>query len=247
MRFVLNFELKENILPVEYRKVVLSYIKNALTNCNDGKYFDKYFNGAEQKDYCFTVMLPKSTFKKDYVYLKENKFKIVFSCGEKEKTALILYSAFIAEKDKSYPLAKGNFMTLRSLSFINSDEIKNNRVIFKTSLGSGLCVREHDRVTKKDNYYVFNDDLFREKINFVLKNQLLKAGFTEEEVNCVKVNPIDCKKVAVKHYNFFIAVSIGIFEMQGDYRVLQYLYDVGIGSRKSMGFGMVDLVIQDLI
>ena len=51
----------------------------------------------------------------------------------------------------------------------------------------------------------------------------------------------------VKHYGKYIDVTTGMFEIQANKRILQYLYNSGIGSRSSAGFGMVDLVTQDLI
>ena len=46
MRFTLTLELKDRIFPIEYRKLVLSYIKNALSECNNGKYFDVSFKDS---------------------------------------------------------------------------------------------------------------------------------------------------------------------------------------------------------
>ena len=247
MRFCLTLEVKENKFPIEYRKVILSYIKNAIVNCNNGKYYDRFFKDTSQKDYCFTVILPKNTFNKDKIELERNEIKILFSCNDKNKTGLILYSAFIAQKNKVYPLPNNNYMILRSIVNKKREEIINYKAIFKTALGSALCVRDHDKDTNKDNYYVYNDKEYREKLNVVLANQLLKEGFTDDEVREVKVNPIQCKKVVVKHYRRYIDTTVGIFEIQANNKILQYFYDSGIGSRKSMGFGMIDLVTQDLV
>lgn len=246
MRFCLILELKEPKIPIEYRKIVLSYIKNAISKCNDGKYYEDFFKDTKQKDYCFSVILPKSKFIKDKIILDNNEIKILFSTGN-NKLGLILYQAFIAQKNKQYPLPNGNFIKLKSIINNNQKEIYNNRAIFKTTLGSGLCVRSHDPETNKDIYYVYNDEKFREKLNVVLTNQLLNAGFTKEESEEIKVNPIQCKKVVAKHYRRYIDITTGIFEIQGNNKILQYFYDSGIGSRKSMGFGMIDLVTQELV
>ncbi|MGG7057091.1 CRISPR-associated endoribonuclease Cas6 [Clostridium tertium] len=247
MRFSLTLQIKESVFPIEYRKVILSYIKNAISKCNDGKYYEEFFKDTKQKDYCFSVILPKSKFTKDEILLEKDEIKINFSTNNNLKLGFILYNAFIAQKNKTYPLPNSNFMTLKSIANQKGEEIYNNKVIFKTSLGSGLCVRSHDREENNDIYYVYTDEEFREKLNIVLTNQLLKAGFTKLEAKDVKINPIQCKKVVVKHYRRYIDITTGIFEIQGNNKILQYFYDSGMGSRKSMGFGMVDLVTQDLI
>lgn len=247
MRFSLILQLKEQRFPMEYRKVILSYIKNAISKCNDGKYYEDFFKDTKQKDYCFTVILPKSKFDKDKIILEKNEIKILFSTDNNYRTWIILYNSFIAQRDKPYPLPNNNFMTLKSIGNQKREEIFNNKAIFRTTLGSGLCVRDHNIETNKDIYYIYSDEDFREKISIVLTNQLLSAGFTKKEAEVVKVNPIQCKKVVVKHYRRYIDITTGIFEMQGSSEILQYFYDSGIGSRKSMGFGMIELVTQDLI
>lgn len=247
MRFSLTLELKEASFPIEYRAVILSYIKNAISKCNNGKYYDKFFKNTNQKDYCFSVVLPKSKFNKEKIELENKEIRIFFSTGNSEKTGLILFNAFIAQKNKSYPLPNNNVMILKSIAIQKQELISNSRAIFKTTLGSGICVREHDRDTNKDKYYVYSDNEFREKIKSVVMNQVIKVGFTEEEANEVKINPIQCKKVVAKHYRRYIDITTGIFEIQGNNEILQYFYNEGIGSRKSAGFGMVDLVTQDLL
>src|SRR3712207_8336810 len=44
----------------------------------------------------------------------------------------------------------------------------------------------------------------RQKLKVVLVNQILNAGFTKKEADDIKVNPIQCKKVVVKHYKRYI-------------------------------------------
>ena len=247
MKFSLILELKKQVFPTEYRRVILSYIKNAILKCNEGKYYDNFFKDTEQKNYCFSVILPKSTFGREEIILGENQIEILFTADNNEKTGFILYSAFINQKHKVFPLPNNNFMTLKSIINKNRKEITNTRAIFKTTLGSGICVRDHNKETNKDTYYVYYDEAFREKLGVVISNQLLRVGFSKEEAEEVRVNPIQCKKVVVKHYRRYIDITTGIFEIQANKKVLQYFYDSGIGSRKSMGFGMIDLVTQDLL
>ncbi|MCS4470313.1 CRISPR-associated endoribonuclease Cas6 [Clostridium botulinum] len=247
MRFCLTLYIREKVFPIEYRKVILSYIKNAISKCNNGKYYEHFFKDTKQKDYCFSVILPNPTFTKNEIILSGNEIKVLFSTNNNSKIGFILFSAFIAQKNKSYPLPNNNFMILKNINNKKQEEILNSKAIFKTTLGSGLCVREHDKEGNRDTYYVYNDEKFREKLKVVLVNQILNAGFTEEEANAIKINPIKCKKVVVKHYRRYIDTTTGIFEIQANNKILQHFYDVGIGSRKSMGFGMIDLVTQDLL
>lgn len=246
MRFLLTLAVKKNRFPIEYRRVILSYIKNALTSCNNGKFYDDFFGEVKQKDYCFSVIFPKAKFANDEIQIENNEIKIIFSSDDKNKTGLKLFSAFIGQKNISFPLENDNSMILKSIKNIKREEILNDRAIFKTTLGSGICVRDHDRETNKDKYYIYSDKEFREKLKFVLKNELINAGFSESQADNISINPIQCKKAVAKHYKRYIDITLGMIEISGNRFVLQYLYDTGIGSRKSAGFGMVDLVTQDL-
>ncbi len=247
MRFLLTLELETFDIPIDYRRIVLSYVKNALSNCNEGKYYDKFFKDTNQKDYCFSVILPKPKFEKDNILLDKKEIKILFSTQGKSKESMILFSAFIAQKNKRHPLPNGNGMILKSIQNKKTEEIYNQKVIFKTATGSGLCVRDHNKEKKLDKYYVFNDNEFRNKLSIVLKNQASRLGFNEEDISNIKINPIQCKKVVAKHYGVYIDTTIGMLEVQAKPEILQSFYDCGIGSRKSAGFGMLDLVTQDLI
>lgn len=247
MRFYLTLKLEKNEFPLDYRRVILSYIKNAISSCNDGKYYDVYFKDTTQKDYCFSVVLPKPKYEKNKIVLDNDEIKILFATDDKNKTGLILFSAFIAQKSNKFSIPNNNSMTLKSISNQKQQEITNSKVIFKTSKGSGICVRDHNKESNIDKHYIFNDEKFQEKFKIVMKNQLINAGFAEQEIDNLKINPIQCKKVVAKHYNSYIDSTIGMIEMQGNSKLLQYLYNTGVGSRKSAGFGMVDLVTQDLL
>ena len=127
------------------------------------------------------------------------------------------------------------------------EEILNSRAIFKTSIGSGICVRDHIKENNKDNYYIYTDTNFNEKLRVVLNNQLLKGGFNKTDIDNVILNIIDCKKVVAKHYRRYIDLTTGIIEIKANPNILQYIYDVGLGSRRSSGFGQLDLITQELV
>lgn len=244
-RYILSFELGRPEMTIEYRKRVLSFLKKTLSEANGGKYFEKYFGSTAPKDYCFSVVLPDAKYTESKIIIEENIIKVIFSADNRDKTDFVMYCALLSQKNKTFPLGNGNCMVLKSIKEIRMPEIKNSRMIFKTSRGSSICVREHNRENNKDKYYIYSDDKFREKIKEVLALQLRKVAI-EDDVNEIKINPIQCKKVVVKHYGQFIDTSVGIFEISAKPYILQYLLNVGIGSRKSAGFGMIDLVTQEL-
>lgn len=242
MRFYLTFELEKNSMPKDYRRVILSYIKKSLTEILDGKYYSQYFKDTIQKDFCFSLKLPKAKFAKDEIILEDNSIKVLFTSDDRQKTGLLLQQAFMKQKNKKFLIPNQNSITLKQIHQQREQKITSSKVIFKTY---GLCVRDHNKETNKDNHYVYSDEKFNEQLKVVLKNQISPAGFSKDIVDSIKFSPINCKKVLVKHYDTYVDTTVGSFLLEGNPLLLQYLYDVGMGSRNIM-FGYLDLVTQDL-
>lgn len=76
------------------------------------------------------------------------------------------------------------------------------------------------------------------------KNQLQMAGFYKKQYEDIKVEPVDCKKIVVKHYGIFIDLTVGILKISGDMNALQYLYQSGAGSHHATGFGSLNVIRQ---
>lgn len=242
MRFYLTFELEKNLLPKDYRRIILSYIKKSLSEILDGRYYSQYFKDTIQKDFCFTVNLPKSKFTKDEIILENNSIKVLFTTEDRQRTGLILQQAFMKQKNKKFLIPNQNSITLKQIHQQREQKITSSKVIFKTY---GLCIRDHNKETNKDNHYVYSDEKFNEQLKVVLKNQISQTGFSKDIVDSIKFSPINCKKVLAKHYNTYVDTTVGSFLLEGNPLLLQHLYNVGMGSRNTM-FGFLDLVTQDL-
>lgn len=241
MRLELVLDLEKAVISIDYRRIILAWIKSCLASCNEGKYLKRYFQGTSTKDYCFTILFPSPKFAKTKIYLSEPKMKILFSADDRNKTGFIFFSAFLGMKNKKFPLAEGNTMTLKSISKKNEIFITKPTVFFQTCLGNGVCIREHNRETNKDRFITYQDSDFKEKASNVLKIQARLAGYSDQMLKDLEIEPIQCKKVLVYHYNIYVDTSTGIFKMHGNPEVLQYFYKAGIGSKHSSGFGMVNI------
>lgn len=244
MRFCLNFQLEKNTFPKDYRRIILSYIKKSLSEILEGEYYEKYFKDTIQKDFSFSVKFPRdSKFTKDEIILGDFNIKVLFTADDREKTGMVLQQAFLKQRHIEFPISNQNSIKLNSIQQLRSQKIASSKVIFKTY---GFCVREHCRDRKnKDTYYIYNDEKFNEQLRIVLQNQAKQGGFSKDIVDDIKFLPLNCKKVVVSHYNSLIDTTVGSFLLEGNPLFIQYLYDVGLGSRNSC-FGYLDLVTQDL-
>lgn len=245
MRLKLEMKLENAFLVRDNHSSFISFFKKSLTQCNDGKQFEKFYKDTNVKDFTFTLSLGKCKYTKEEIILENEKIYIIVSIKDKGMDKFIIYNALLNQRNKKFPLPKGNSMTLINITQIKSEEIKSSKIIVKTTIGSGLCVREHNPQTNKDKYYVFNEEGFEEQLYKVLEQQGINAGFSKTICKNIKFTPINCKKVVSMHYGQYIDITIGTFQLEGDSRLLQYFYECGLGSRTSSGYGMIDILQQE--
>jgi CRISPR-associated endoribonuclease Cas6 len=238
MRLKLNFILKDFIIPLDYYRIFLSFLKKSISEINNGVYFERYFSGNARRPYTFSIGLPYPTFDKNTITLSKNEMSMIFSTGDKF-TGYIFYAAFLSQKKKPFPL-KNNSMQLVSVQKLKDFETDSNEILVKTL--SPLCIREHTQ--NGDMYYSCNSDNFEEKLNDTIRHQLIFEGFSETLANTLSIVPVDLKKTVVYHYKQYCEVSIGTLSLKGDKAILNYLLKSGIGSRKSAGFGCIKLLAE---
>lgn len=75
-----------------------------------------------------------------------------------------------------------------------------------------------------------------------LKTQAEMAGFSEEAVESIKLHCVTGRKVVVKHYGVYLDATIADFTVSGKNEILQCFYQNGVCSRRSSGFGMLEIL-----
>lgn len=241
MRFQLQFSLEKNELPLNYRKMFMSFIKSSLQSCNNGEYFERYYKDTIQKDFTYAIILPGPRFSKDKISLDNNSFKVIFSADDSQKSGFILFQSFLKNKYRKISIANNNTFQLQNISLQKQKVITKDKVYMRTTTGAPLCLREHRKEDNTDKYISIADENFTEKLHFALSRQLVEHGFLEEQVQDMKIKVLDGKKVVIKHYGY-IDCTACVLEIAADPFVLQYIYDNGILSRRAEGFGMLELI-----
>jgi CRISPR-associated endoribonuclease Cas6 len=246
MRIKLEFEVSKLELPLEYRRSFISFIKKSLSQSRDGIYLEKYYRDTNQKDFTWCMIFSNPHFTKEKIILENNTIKVIVSTEDVNKTGYILYMAFIAQKFKRFPLENDNFIVLKDIQQVTQQIITQDKCIFKTITGAPFALREHSKESNLDKYYSVANEDFEEVLTASLKRQALKEGFDSTMVDLIKARPINCRKAVIKHYGVLIDANIGLIEIEGSSIILQYFYQSGMGSRKSEGFGMVELIGQNI-
>lgn len=244
MRIKIELETECEELPIDYRRKFLSYIKGAFEEYNQELYTVLYEMGSSPKSFCFSIyFVPDVEIGKDGIILHSKRFTAWFTTPD-ILMGVHLINALMARRNKWFPLADCD-NKLRTLSITNVQErpITANAVPFK--ILSPIVIRDHhNEATKKDWYYTFEDSGFERiwKRNLKAELQNKFGRDVSSDINGLQIKPINLRKTVVKNYNIYMPCTIGNFVLEGERYLLEYLYKAGIGSKRSLGFGCLDIV-----
>lgn len=238
MRLKLYFELENEKMPIQYRKNIISFIKASLNKYNEEE-FKKLYDGNKPiiKPYTFSVFFEKPQFEKEQIILNSKTFEINMAVADYE-VAVVLYNSFNHQKNKKFSINQ-NSWKLTNIAMLPEKKINGDSINVKFQ--SPLVAR--NRQEQKDYYYSFESpEMFLETLKINIKEELKITDIPQEIVNTFEINPIEPKKVVIKFYEKQIEASTGIFKIKGDKQLLEYLYKAGIGSKRSAGFGMFQIL-----
>lgn len=237
MRIKLIFNLENEHFPIQYRKNIMSFIKLSLSDYNE-EYYKRLYNEKDNiiKPYTFAVFFKDAQFTKEEIIVESKKVELNIAIADLE-IAVVLYNSFNHQKHKKFSIDK-NSMTLENISMLLEKEMKEDEITIKFM--SPLIAR--NRENQKDFYYSYEHKEFLETLKINLKEQLKITNIPTEYVDDFKIETIKGKKVITKFYEKKIEGTLGIFKLSGNKELLKYLYQAGIGSKRSSGFGMFQIV-----
>ncbi len=237
MRIRLKLLLDKPMVCLEYRKAFMHYLKSSLSGLEGVDAYDEFYSDEKiAKEFTFAIKLNQPKFQKNVIELGGNIIEVNISTANIKK-ALILNNAFAKIMNKKCGFGEGNNVALTGVHISEGKKVCGEEIIIK--MMSPLCIREHIK-GKSDFYYSVAHSEFSEKATQIIKEQIkYELGISECELT---IEGINNKKTVVQHYEQKLEVSIGEFRLQGNRDVLQYLYENGIGSRKSAGFGMFEIL-----
>jgi CRISPR-associated endoribonuclease Cas6 len=237
VRFELDFKTEENYFVKDYRRQILSFIKQSLERYAP-VVLEYFYKNPKQKEYTFSIYLPIEKIEDDKIYLKENRFKMYFSI-KNPIYALHFYNAFLKMKGQLFSSAKNPGFILTSLRKSEEKKILKEGAVFKTK--SPIIIREHNREENKDWYHLLSDPQGVEVLKRNLKVNL-EGKFSEKILNELEIIPIEIKKNVADFYGIKMQGSSGIFALKGDMELLNHFYMSGFGSKTSSGFGYLTLI-----
>lgn len=236
MRLKIECGLEENTISTSYNRKILSFFKKSL-ELYDREVEKEYYGEPCKKDMSFSCFFPLEKIDGDKIYLKEKNFKI-FITFNSIIDGVHFYNSFVNAKNKKIQFNfYENKFTISNIIKLNEKKINNNIAIFQTL--SPIIIKE--KITKEKEWFHILDEkgieILKKNLNYSLKDK-----FSLEILDQIEIIPVDIKKIIVNFYNIKFPTTKGIFILKGNKEVLNYFYKSGIGSKKSSGFGMLELI-----
>lgn len=224
MQISLQFETTKNWFPIEFRKVIMSLIKNSIKDESISLY-DKYYGNTSKKNFTFSFYSKNPKLCNEKFEIEDNSINVSISTSD-SIFGYLLMNVLNHKLYKPYPLGNDNYLILKNIRQHKDKIIKTNEIICKTT--SPICVCEHKKGDNKSTrFYSIDSSQFIESI---------------KEKYFVEFIPIDCKKTIVRHQKMKFETTRGTFKLKGTPYTLQKLYLDGLGSRTGEGFGKFDII-----
>jgi CRISPR-associated endoribonuclease Cas6 len=238
MRLQANLEMSTDWVIKDYRRIFMALIKNVFSTYDPMLYINLY--GTEErkrkinKPFTFSLHFP------DYKRIEGNKIYCgnrvgLFFSSNDELLVTAFYNGLKKNKEiiigENYPI-KFRVGNIRLLSF---RKINNGKIDFKTI--SPILVNEGE---KNLVFLSPTHPNFNQAFKFIITTQANHFNIPCDERNInIEINSM--KKLPLTHYNQTMTSWLGSFTLTAPKEVLQLVYDIGIGVRRSQGFGMLEI------
>lgn len=188
--------------------------------------------------------------KRDYKLFAFGPFKGKYRIQNKRITFMDSISfevRFVNEQiaDTFAQNARTKGIRIGDVTFHNVTVQVHQQMIFENSLlikmVSPICVYQTDD-NKHTHYLNPGDARFYRYIaeNFERKYQAYYGIKPESSIEITNIKYSMEDKYFTKYKNFFIEAWYGLYLLEGDAEYLSFLYDAGLGSKNSQGFGMFE-------
>lgn len=240
----LSCEYRTEEVPVG-QMFMVSIVKEALKS-TDREFFEELYtydgdrSNKRSKNYCSSLFLKDFERKEDVIKIND---RVIFNFSTPDyEFGVNLYNGLLMVDEFNY---KNYVLNKIRINLLKEKEIEDNRVRFKTL--SPICIKD-----KNNRFLNLDDKNYLIELNYIV-NEVLKnyrgTGLQKE----LKFNPVNMQKVVVKQKiekftkntgrpYYYINSFKGSFELEGAVEDLRDIYQLGIGFKKSQGFGMLEVI-----
>lgn len=238
MQLELLYTANDGFVPVDYRPFVMSGFKGSLNTLYKNVFNEMYSkDNIQAKSFTFSTYFQKSKMENGKIILPTKRFKVTLSSYD-YSTIMFLYNSMLLKLNKTFNIPMKSTVTLTGVNIKDIPDIEKDEV--KIQFLSPLLVR--DKSDEKEVYIDYNATDFNDKLNVVVKNFIDTLSNVKFENEKIELVPIEPKRTVVKSMGLLFNSTYGTFTLKGDQKLLTYLQNSGIGSRRGEGFGMFRVI-----
>ncbi|MGL5616479.1 MAG: CRISPR-associated endoribonuclease Cas6 [Sarcina sp.] len=239
-RVKLIIENLTGVMPRSEMELAGSIEKQILLDANEDIYKELYFFGDKTnkkiKDINSAIYVENYRIEGENIFAK--RFNFFISVYNEEFFKEIVVGAL---KLKEFSYKKFKFKVVK-VEFIELKKIEEDYALFKTM--SPLIIKN-----KEGKFLDIEDENYEELLNYIVNISLENIRGTGLKKR-LKFVPMEMKKIVLKEKLreftarefFYINAYKGQFLLRGDRDDLRAIYKIGLGYRRSMAAGMIEVI-----
>ena len=234
VRLKVSYSLDKGILPLDYRRGFASLLKEAIKRSDAHRYRRYYFRHHVLKPFTFSVFFPglKGVESSSQKRLRVGSEAVLYFSTWDSELGVAIYNSLLSISE--YPLFEDR-LRRKKLLLLPNQVITQERAVFGT-MAPVLINTKGEAGT----YLLPGEAGFAEGLEFAV--QEVSRAFLEMPEVKVRFRSIFHRRKVVHHYAMCMQGFVGVFELEAPPQVLNLLYYVGLGMRRSQGFGMLKLI-----
>ncbi|WP_027725259.1 CRISPR-associated endoribonuclease Cas6 [Tuberibacillus calidus] len=233
MRVLLEFSMQS--MPVAYRLGILSIIKEMIRLGSEDYYHNLFeLNQNKMKPFAFSTYFTNMSIQGDMIF--GDGFSVTVSSSSYE---LMMHLMNGSQRKKVYKYKDKEWVLLHKRLLPNPPSF-SSEVTFKTL--SPLLIEN-----KEKRPVLADDGAFESEFNYYAEMQVRELA-QRSLYQPIQILWNAMKKQVVKEYlhqeqntPLYFTTNTGLIKLRGHSEDLKIIYDVGIGKRSSMGFGLLDV------
>lgn len=237
MQLKIRHQLQEELeLPIAYHHILQGIIYHALENVqiklgdffhNDGfSYHDRHY-----KLFTFGLLEGKYRIKdKKIIFFDEIEWEI--------RSPEMMLMRVLERSIKEQGIYFGRKHLVNMDVILSNDTIETTELI--VDMISPITVYSTDEIDKTTYYYMPDEIGFYQQIdeNFIRKYQSVYGVIPDEHIFAEPIKVSNRDRYVTKFKGIYITAWKGRYRLIGERKSLDFLYQAGLGSKNSQGFGM---------
>lgn len=245
MQLLVTHKLEEElVLPLNYHHILQAIIYKGLKDSDEFHrerfndfLHDKGFMHGNRSYKMFTFSLLRGKYEiadRKIMFRNEVSFEV--------RSPDIFMIKQLAEGFAEDGIHYGNIHVTGAKTVLGNLTVEDSIILVE--MVTPICVYSTDSETKKTYFYDPSEPEFGELVNdnFIRKYTAFYGIEPESDVvvEPIRINQKD--KFVTNYKGFYISGWRGVYRLYGERKYLDFLYQAGLGSRNSQGFGMFRLL-----